>query len=205
MRIKEAAMEKKYSIIYADPPWKYDIKKGQGVAENHYQTMDIQDICSLPISEITEKDASLFLWVTFPQLPEAFKVMKAWGFAYKTVAFVWVKQNKSGKGFFFGLGHWTRSNAEICLLAVKGKPKRISNSVFQLIVSPLENHSKKPEEARKRIVELMGDLPRIELFARQESPGWDIWGNEVTSSLEIRRLEKFGGKEEPEVSGKEGC
>lgn len=203
MRIKEVAMEKKYSIIYADPPWKYDVNKGRGVAENHYHTMSIQEIRNLPIKEITEKDAALFLWVTFPQLPEAFRVMEAWEFSYKTVAFIWIKQNRTGKGFFFGLGHWTRSNAEICLLAVKGKPKRISNSVFQLIVSPLESHSKKPEEARKRIVELMGDLPRIELFARQDSPGWDIWGNEVTSSLEIQKLEKIGGKEKPEVNRKE--
>lgn len=195
-------MGKKYNIIYADPPWKYDMSKGQGVAENHYRTMSIQEICSLPIREITEKDAVLFLWVTFPQLPEAFKVMMAWGFAYKTAAFVWVKRNKSGKGFFFGLGHWTRSNAEICLLGVKGHPKRISNKVFQLIVTPLECHSKKPEEARRRIVELMGDLPRIELFARQEPPGWDIWGNEVTSSPEVQDLEKLGGKETSETSGR---
>ena len=167
--------------------------------------MSIQEICNLPISEITEKDAVLFLWVTFPQLPEAFKVMKAWGFSYKTAAFVWVKQNKSGKGFFFGLGYWTRSNAEICLLGVKGHPKRISNKVFQLIVSPLERHSKKPDEARRRIVELMGDLPRIELFARQETPGWDIWRNEVTSSPEFQDLTKVERKEEAENSGKENC
>lgn len=193
-------MEKKYSIIYADPPWKYEKGKGRGVAENHYRTMDVQEICSLPVCEITKKDAALFLWATFPQLPEALQVMKAWGFSYKTVAFVWVKQNKTGKGFFFGLGHWTRSNAEICLLGVKGNPKRVSNKVSQLIVSPLERHSRKPEEARERIVELLGNLPRIELFAREESLGWDIWGNEVTSSMEIWDLEKLEGKEEPENS-----
>ncbi|MCU6761938.1 Transcriptional activator%2C adenine-specific DNA methyltransferase [uncultured Roseburia sp.] len=177
--------QKKYSIIYADPPWRYEMKKGQGVAENHYSTMGIEEICSLPVQEICEKDCVLFLWVTFPQLPEAFKVIKAWGFCYKTVAFVWIKQNKSGNGYFFGLGYWTRSNAEICLLAVKGKPKRVSKKVFQLIVSPLQEHSRKPAEARERIVELMGDLPRIELFARQQSPGWDVWGNEVKSSLDM--------------------
>lgn len=195
-------MDKKYQIIYADPPWKYNNNRGRGVAENHYWTMPIEEICSLPINEITEKDAALFLWVTFPQLPEAFKVIKAWGFTYKTVAFVWVKQNKTGNGFFFGLGHWTRSNAEICLLAVKGHPKRISNKVFQLIVSPLERHSKKPEEARRRIVELMGNLSRIELFARQKSLGWDIWGNEVPNSPEVYALEEFAGKEKTEISGK---
>ena len=190
--------QKKYNIIYADPPWRYEMKKGQGVAENHYSTMGIEEICSLPVQEICDKDCVLFLWVTFPQLPEAFKVIKAWGFCYKTVAFVWIKQNKSGKGYFFGLGYWTRSNAEICLLAVRGKPKRISKKVFQLIVSPLQEHSKKPEEARKRIVELMGDLPRIELFARRQSVGWDVWGNEVESSLDMENLQENRGKEQPE-------
>ena len=189
--------QKKYSIIYADPPWRYEMKKGQGVAENHYSTMGIEEICSLPVQEICEKDCVLFLWVTFPQLPEAFKVIKAWGFCYKTVAFVWIKQNKSGNGYFFGLGYWTRSNAEICLLAVKGKPKRVSKKVFQLIVSPLQEHSRKPAEARERIVELMGDLPRIELFARQRSPGWDVWGNEVKSSLDMGKLQENRGKEQP--------
>ena len=189
--------QKKYSIIYADPPWRYEMKKGQGVAENHYSTMGIEEICGLPVQEICAKDCVLFLWVTFPQLPEAFKVIKAWGFCYKTVAFVWIKQNRSGKGYFFGLGYWTRSNAEICLLAVKGKPKRISRKVFQLIFSPLQEHSKKPAEARVRIVELMGNLPRIELFARQQSPGWDVWGNEVESSLDMEKLQENSGKEQP--------
>ena len=189
--------QKKYSIIYADPPWRYEMKKGQGVAENHYSTMGIEEICSLPVQEICEKDCALFLWVTFPQLPEAFRVIKAWGFRYKTVAFVWIKLNRSGNGYFFGLGYWTRGNAEICLLAVRGKPKRISRKVFQLIFSPLQEHSKKPAEARERIVELMGDLPRIELFARQRSPGWDAWGNEVESSLDMGKLQENRGKEQP--------
>lgn len=190
--------QKKYSIIYADPPWRYEMKKGQGVAENHYSTMGIEEICSLPVQEICEKNCALFLWVTFPQLPEAFRVIKAWGFRYKTVAFVWTKLNRSGQGYFFGLGYWTRSNAEICLLATRGKPKRISKKVFQLIISPLQEHSKKPAEARKRIVELLGDLPRIELFARQRSPGWDAWENEVDSSLDMGKLQENKGKEKSE-------
>lgn len=192
--------QKKYNIIYADPPWRYEVKKGQGVAENHYSTMGTEEICSLPVQEICDKNCALFLWVTFPQLPEAFKVIKGWGFQYKTVAFVWIKLNRSGKGYFFGLGYWTRSNAEICLLAVRGKPKRISRKVFQLIVSPLQEHSRKPAEVREHIVELMGDLPRIELFARQQSPGWDVWGNEVESSLDIELMQENGGKEKPEKS-----
>ena len=160
----------------------------------------VQEICSLPVSSITEKDAALFLWVTFPQMPEPFKVMEAWGFSYRTAAFAWVKQNKSGNGYFFGMGHWTRSNAEICLLGVKGHPRRVSNKVPQFIVSPLGRHSEKPGEARLRIVDLMGDIPRVELFARQETPGWDVWGDEVISSPEIRRLEKEG-KENMEAGG----
>lgn len=180
----------KYPIIYADPPWQYRQKKGQGVAENHYQTMDINDICNLPIDTISHKDSVLFLWATFPMLREALKVMEAWGFTFKTVAFVWVKQNKSGNGFFFGLGYWTRSNAEICLLGVKGHPKRVSKKVHQLIVSPLERHSKKPNMAREKIVELMGDLPRIELFARERTDGWDVWGNEVENSFSFNKPQR---------------
>lgn len=103
------------------------------------------------------------------------EVIKSWRFTYKTVAFVWVKQNKSGNGFFFGLGYWTRSNAEICLLGVKGHPKRISKKVHQLIINPIEQHSKKPDITREKIIELIRDLPRIELFARQEITGWDAW------------------------------
>ncbi|MBW0768672.1 MT-A70 family methyltransferase [Mammaliicoccus lentus] len=179
----------KYSVVYGDPPWRYKQSKGQGVAENHYPTMSLNDICSLPIDTISHKDSVLFLWATFPMLQEALQVITAWGFTFKTVAFVWV-QNKSGNGYFFGLGHWTRSNAEICLLAVKGRPKRVSKKVHQLIVSPVEGHSKKPDMARDKIVELMGDLPRIELFARQRTAGWDAWGNEVENSLSLENLQR---------------
>ena len=119
------------------------------------------------------------MWATFPMLREALDVIEAWGFSYKTVAFNWVKQNRNGTGIFMGLGNWTRSNSEICLLATKGKPKRISGSVRSIVLSPLQQHSTKPAEIRDRIVELMGDLPRIELFAREAAPGWDVWGNEA--------------------------
>ena len=156
--------------------------------------MSVKDICGLKVEEIAAKDCVLFLWATFPQLPEALRVIKAWGFQYKTVAFVWLKQNKSGKGWFFGLGFWTRGNAEICLLAAKGKPHRNSNRVHQFLISPIRGHSQKPEEAREKIVELMGDLPRVELFAREKTEGWDAWGNEVESDIEISSdTEKAGG------------
>lgn len=176
-------MTEKYNIIYADPPWQYDQKNLHGAAENHYSTMTNEDICNLPVENITAKDSVLFLWATFPKLSEALQVIQAWGFEYKTVAFVWLKQNKKSPGWFYGMGFWTRSNAEICLFATKGHPKRQSAGVHQFIISPLEAHSKKPDIARDKIVTLLGDIPRVELFARQATPGWDVWGNEVNSTI----------------------
>lgn len=137
------------------------------------------------MADLADSDSALLLWVTYPQLQEAFKLIRAWGFSYKTVAFVWIKQNRSGHGYFMGLGFWTRGNSEICLLATKGHPKRISKKVHQLVFSPLQEHSKKPDIVRKKIVELFGDLPRIELFARKKEKGWDVWGNEVESDIEL--------------------
>lgn len=160
---------KKYKIIYADPPWRYARSKVQGAAEKHYPTMSIEELCALPVKEIADKDCILFLWATFPQLKEALQLIKAWGFTYKSVAFVWLKQNRKSPTWFYGLGFWTRGNAEICLLATKGHPKRQSNKVHQFIISPVEQHSKKPDITREKILALMGDLPRIELFARQHS------------------------------------
>lgn len=177
----------------ADPPWEYRVwsKKGAGrSAENHYPTMKLSDICALPVADLADKDCALFLWVTYPNLQEAFEVIKAWGFKYKTVAFTWVKRCKKSPEWFTGLGHWTRANAEICLLATKGNPKRISKSVRQIIDTPIERHSKKPDEIRDRIVELLGDIPRIELFARERTDGWDCWGNEVNSNI-ILKGDKF--------------
>lgn len=176
-------MAKEYNVIYADPPWRYEQKKVRGAAEKHYPTMGLEEICSLPVETLAAKDCVLFLWATFPQLPEALQVIKAWGFSYRSVAFVWLKTNRRSNTWFYGLGFWTRGNAEICLLAVKGRPKRKSASVHQLIISPVEQHSKKPHIAREKIVELMGDVPRLELFAREQADGWDVWGNEVEHSI----------------------
>lgn len=176
----------KYKVIYADPPWHYRVwsKKGNGrSAEAHYPTMNMEDIKKLPIAQIADRDAALFLWVTFPLLQEAWSVMKAWGFTYKSVAFVWIKQNRKSDALFWGMGYWTRANAEICLLATRGHPKRVAKNVHQVIFSHIEEHSKKPDEARRRIEQLLGDVPRIELFARRTSPGWDVWGNEVPSDI----------------------
>lgn len=111
------------------------------------------------------------------------QIIKEWGFTYKSVAFVWLKKNKKADSWFYGLGFWTRGNAEICLLATRGHPRRQAADIHQLIISPIEAHSKKPNEAREKIVDLMGDLPRVELFARQTTAGWDVWGNEVAGTL----------------------
>lgn len=171
MRVDIYNTNKKYNIIYADPPWSYKDKKCNGNCESHYKTMNIKDICNLPIKRICDKDCVLFLWITYPMLKEGLQLIEAWGFKYKTIGFQWIKKNKSGNGFFFGLGRWTRGNSECCLIAIKGKPKRINNSISQLIFSPLQQHSKKPDVVRNKIVELIGDLPKVELFARQSVDG----------------------------------
>lgn len=190
MRKEEYLIPRKFNILYADPPWKYERNKVQGAAENHYPTMSIEQLCALDVEKITDENCALFLWSTFPFLPEALRLIKAWGFTYKTTAFVWLKQNRKNKDWFFGLGFWTRGNAEICLLATKGKPQRKSAKVSQLIIAPIDKHSKKPDIVREKIVELMGDLPRIELFARQTTPGWEVFGNEVKSSITLSEKEE---------------
>lgn len=174
---------KKYNIIYADPPWSYkDKRKGKkisGGASNHYKTMNINELKQIDILKICDENCMLFMWVTFPNLQEGLDLIKSWGFKYKTLGFSWIKTNKNNGKPFFGIGYYTKSNCEVCLIAVKGKPIKKSNFISSVIISPREEHSKKPDEVRKRIVELCGDIPRIELFARQEVEGWDCWGNEV--------------------------
>ena len=175
-------MGKKYKIIYADPPWQYRVysKKGQGrSAENHYHTMNIKDIMALPVDKIADKDCILFLWITFPCLKEGIEVMERWGFKYKTCGFNWVKRNNKKNTYFMGLGFWTRSNSEVCLIGTKGQPKRISKSVPQICDARIMEHSRKPAEIRERIVELCGELPRIELFARDKVKGWDSLGDDM--------------------------
>ena len=182
MKIDIFDTAKKYNIIYADPPWQFSAwsNKAQKHVSKQYRTMTIQEIKELPVNELSAENAVLLMWATFPNLPLALDAIKAWGFTYKTCAFTWLKQNKKSSSLFWGMGYYTRSNAEVCLLATKGKPlPRMSHSVHSAIVSPVEQHSKKPNEARSRIVKLFGDLPRIELFARQHAEGWDCWGNEV--------------------------
>ncbi len=179
---------KKYQIIYADPPWKYN-NYGYSTAprgcEKEYKTMDLQEITSLPVVNITDDNCALFLWVTPPLLLYGLEVLKSWGFAYKTKAFCWVKTNSNSMGLFWGMGNMTRSNTEDCLLGVKGKPQRLNADVHQVVMSEVMRHSHKPAIVREKIVQLIGDLPRIELFARQRVEGWDCWGNEVESDIQF--------------------
>ena len=181
MKVDIFNTDKKYNIIYADPPWSYKDKAlaGQRGACCKYSVMNLEDICKLPIKEIADENCILFLWVTMPMLNECFKLISEWGFTYKTNAFTWIKTNKKSNSLFWGMGNWTRANAEVCLLAIKGKPKRVAANVHSVVMTPIEAHSKKPDEVRNRIVKLCGDVPRIELFARQYADGWDCWGNEV--------------------------
>lgn len=181
---------KKYNIIYADPPWKYNARnntqtKFGGGAMGHYDTMNVEDICNLPIKNLADRNCALLLWVTFPRLKEGIKVMESWGFKYTTLAFSWVKTNKHNNKPFFGIGYYFKSNCEVCLLGIKGKMKPVSNKVSSVIISPRQEHSKKPDICRERIVELFGDLPRIELFARQKTEGWDVFGNQVDNSIDL--------------------
>ncbi|MCD8201978.1 MAG: DNA methyltransferase [Clostridia bacterium] len=176
--------DKKYDIIYADPPWKYGDDLGGGLVKNMtgwcpYPTMEPDEIKKLPVPRISASDCALLLWVTMPFLQDGLDVMRAWGFKYKTCAFCWVKLNPKSGTPFAGMGKWTMGNAELCLLGVKGHPHRIAKDVKQIVMSPRRKHSQKPHEVRERIVQLLGDRDRIELFARDVTDGWDVWGNEV--------------------------
>lgn len=176
-----------FAAIYADPPWSFKVYSGKGKsrsAENHYDTMDQAGIEALGehVKQLAAKDCALFLWCVMPQIPEALKVIEAWGFVYKTAAFTWVKKNKSGDGFKTGMGYWTRANAELCLLATKGSPKRLAMDVPQLVVYPVGAHSSKPSIVSDRIARLVAG-PYLELFARRKVPGWTVWGNDVRPDL----------------------
>lgn len=176
-----------YQLIYADPPWQYrdQANAGNRGACHKYPVMTLDAIKALPIDEIAAPDCLLAMWWVPPQPAEALAVVTAWGFTLKTMqGFTWHKTTKNGLDHF-GMGNWTRANAECCLFAVRGKPKRVCASVRSLIVATVGRHSAKPDDARQRLVQLLGDVPRVELFARVQSPGWDVWGNEVESSIQM--------------------
>lgn len=182
-------MLNKYKIIYADPPWKFNNKKTGGSmvsgAEAHYPTMKVEEICNLPVKDIADDDCILFMWWVASMPKEAIKVVESWGFTVKTMTgFNWVKTTKKGK-LHFGMGFTTRAGSECCLIATKGKPKRINGSIRSVIMAEATKHSKKPDIFRDEIIRLMGDKKRIELFARNNTPGWDVFGNEVGNSIQL--------------------
>ncbi len=171
-----------YQIVYLDPPWLYRDKANAGKrgAEHKYPCMPTEAIGRLlQTPDLFAPDCAMFLWVTPPMLPEAFELLHWTDFKFKTIAFWWGKRNKIANTPFFGMGNWTRANGEPCLLAVRGNPKRVSRSVGQFVWAKKRRHSEKPEIIRDLIVQLMGDVPRIELFSRHEVAGWARYGNEV--------------------------
>ncbi len=184
-----AANGKRYACLLADPPWPFATYSGpkvpQRAEEQHYPTMTLPEIAALPVAEIAAEDAALFLWFTWPLLERALEIIDRWGFAYKTCAFAWVKADVSTIDLFpdpkvadMTLGYWTRANSEVCLLATRGKPKRLHADVRQGIIEPRRQHSRKPACVHGRIERLVGG-PRLELFARQQRAGWDVAGNDV--------------------------
>lgn len=184
----------KFNLIYADPPWQYRDKANAGRrgACHKYDVMTLSDIMALPVLELAAADCLLALWWVAPMPAEALAVVTAWGFTLKTMkGFTWHKLTKNGHDHF-GMGNWTRANSEDCLFAVRGKPQRVDAGVRQMITAPVGRHSEKPAEARQRLERLLGDVPRVELFARATAPGWVSWGNQVEgqgAGLELGGLE----------------
>jgi N6-adenosine-specific RNA methylase IME4 len=185
----------KYGAILADPPWKFNVYSSLGLgrsAEAWYDVMNIHDIMALQVENMAAENCVLFLWTTDPFLRQAFDVIDAWGFTYKTVGFYWIKTPST----WFGTGYWTRANPEQCLLATRGHPHRINADVPKLIEAPRREHSRKPDETRERIQRLCGG-PYLELFARERTGGWDSIGNEV--DLGPRSERKWNSKRGPKT------
>ena len=187
---------KKYKIIYADPPWSYyndsnadsDVTTVKGMRRPPYSVMSSESIKKLPIKEIVDENSILFIWTTDYHLEKCLEVIKAWDFEYKTIGFIWAKKTKLGNPVCFMGAYTMKSGIELCLLATKGKDAHKlvkKHNIKSLFASPRQEHSKKPNEVRDRIVKLLGDLPRIELFARHKIKGCSVWGNEIESDIEL--------------------
>lgn len=176
-----------YKLIYADPPWNFKVRSEKGKGRSpKYRTTDVSELAKLDIQSIADKDSALAMWVTDPMIPQGLELMKAWGFTFKTVLFYWVKLNKSEQDYFMGTGYYTRANPEQCWIGTMGKGlKRINAAIPRLLVKSVEEHSKKPHSIRLRLEALYGNIPRVELFAREKPKGWDAWGDEVESDLVI--------------------
>lgn len=192
----------RYATILADPAWKFEVwdrDTGQGrSAEAHYHTTEMDRLRALPVSELAARDAVLLMWSTWPHLPEALALGAAWGFTYKTAAWVWVKRSGTGRYWATGMGYWSRANTEPCLLFTRGNPRRLSRGIHQLIldvgqqtlwppiVAPVGDHSAKPHEQYAKTERLLAG-PYVELFARNTAPGWDCWGHEAPNCIDWQR------------------
>lgn len=181
-----------YGAILADPPWHYELwAEGKSrTASKHYPVMNNADICRMPVGDLAAENCVLLVWVTWPKLYDSLDVIKAWGFTYKTCGFDWMKASNTQADFFqeevpaqVGMGYWTRANTEPCLLATRGKPKRLNADLRQGIIAPRREHSRKPDGIHERIERLVAG-PYVELFARQKRPGWDVWGNQTDKFAE---------------------
>jgi len=176
-----------YDVILADPPWQFRVwnkDTGNGrSAESHYPTMSLDDICNIPVSQFASINCALFLWAVWPSIFDAQRVIESWGFEYKTKAWSWVKANKTGFGFFVGMGYYTRANDEPCLLATRGKMPVARRDIQALIYSPVREHSRKPDDQYRKIEALYPNKKYLELFARRKRDGWDSWGNEIESDI----------------------
>lgn len=181
----------KYDVILADPPWAFRVwDKDTGSARSasaHYPTQTIEDICAFPVRDLAAKNCALFLWAVWPSLFENVpRVLDAWGFKYKTAAWIWVKSLKSGSGFATGMGYYTRANSEPCILAIRGNMPVAHRDVLAVIHSPRRAHSQKPDEQYDKIERLYPSMKYLELFARNKNrPGWDFFGNEIESDIQI--------------------
>lgn len=176
----------KYKVILADPPWYFSNYSERGEEKNpvaHYDCMDLAAIKALPVSQLAAPDCALIMWATAPMISEALEVMKAWGFQIKSAG-AWAKQSSTGQKWAFGTGYVFRSAAEFFLLGTIGKPKQKVKNIRNLIVAPIREHSRKPDEMRDNI-EKMFDPPYLELFGRQKFPGWDVWGNQTDKFAEV--------------------
>lgn len=182
--------EKKYKVILADPPWAYGNSGCRGAAANEYSTMNISDICDIPVSNIADKDSVLLMWCTWPQMKEGLQLMEAWGFAYVT-GFPWVKVTNVSKTLWdelefsvpYGIGFWARGASEFVMIGKRGNPSPPKDGFIGLL-SPNLKHSRKPESLHHYAMSL--PEPYVELFARRPYPGWDVFGNQVENSILIK-------------------
>lgn len=183
---------RQFGAILADPPWHFKVwsldpwsSDKVRHAAKHYPTMPIEEIYALPVAEAAARDCVLFLWVIWPMLEHGLRCIEEWGFKYKTCAFAWMKADGRQIQMFeqevepdMLTGYWTRANSEVCLLATRGKPQRLNADVRQGIIAPRREHSRKPDGIHQRIERLVAG-PYLELFARQQRPGWTTWGNQT--------------------------